>query len=150
MAACKNRPGCLQVSNSVHIQPRLVATSCTWQRSERLCLAARTSAVRDWSSTDVVIFVKYREVFSRTIMPNFIGHCRDSVVFAFWLGCGQKREKEEAYVRQVLNCFDSILLLTAFAPAQALMFAATVGFKLPQWWRGLSRREKCYIRGILL
>ena len=27
----------------------------------------------------VAIFVKYREVPTRTILPNFIGHCRDSV-----------------------------------------------------------------------
>ena len=68
---------------------------------------------------NVVISVKYREVSSREILPNFIGHCRDCVVFASWLRRGQKREKEEAYVRQVLNCFDSILLLTAFAQGQA-------------------------------
>jgi len=30
----------------------------------------------------VVIFVKYREVSTRTILQNFIGNCRDSVVFA--------------------------------------------------------------------
>ena len=41
------------------------------------------------------------------ILPNFISHYRDSVVFAFWRRRGQKREKEEAYVRQVLNCFNS-------------------------------------------
>ena len=32
----------------------------------------------------IVIFVKYREVFTRTVLPNFVGNCRDSVVFAFW------------------------------------------------------------------
>ena len=31
-----------------------------------------------------VIFVKYREVSTRTILLNFISNCRDSVVFAFW------------------------------------------------------------------
>ena len=67
-----------------------------------------------------MIFVKYREVSTRTILPNFIGNCRDSVVFAFWQTYEQKREKEEAYikevyvkeayVRQVLSCFNLILL----------------------------------------
>src|ERR1700722_15812098 len=55
----------------------------------------------------VVIFAKYREVPTCTILPNFIGHCRDSIVFAFWWRRKQKREKEETYVRQVLNCFNS-------------------------------------------
>jgi len=32
----------------------------------------------------VAIFVKYRKVSTRTILPNFISNCRDSVVFAFW------------------------------------------------------------------
>ena len=32
----------------------------------------------------VVIFVKYRGVSTRTMLPNFIGNCRDSVVFALW------------------------------------------------------------------
>ena len=59
----------------------------------------------------VVIFVKYREVSTRTTLPNFIGNWRDSIVFAFWQSIG-KREKEEAYVkeahvRQVLSCFNS-------------------------------------------
>ena len=50
-------------------------------------------------------FVKHRQVSTHTILPNFIGNCRD-------IG---KREKEEAYVkeayvRQVLSCFDLILL----------------------------------------
>ena len=58
----------------------------------------------------VVIFVKHREVFARTILPNFISRCKDSVVFAFWRRHGQKKEKEGTYVRQVLNCFDSIPL----------------------------------------
>ena len=44
--------------------------------SEAVCLVARTF-------TTSVIFVKYREVPTRTILPNFIGNCRDSVVFAF-------------------------------------------------------------------
>ena len=32
----------------------------------------------------VMIFVKYREVSTHTILPNFIVNYRDSVVFAFW------------------------------------------------------------------
>src|SRR6266702_1557365 len=52
---------------------------------------------------NIVIFVKYREVSTRTILPNFIGNCGDNG------GIG-KREKEEAYVKeayvkQVLSCF---------------------------------------------
>lgn len=44
----------------------------------------------------VVIFIKYREVSTRIILLNFIGYCRDIVVFAFWQRYGQRREKEEA------------------------------------------------------
>ena len=59
----------------------------------------------------VVIFVKYREVSTRTTLPNFIGNCRDSIVFAFWQRHGQKRERgsicQGAHVRQVLSCFNS-------------------------------------------
>src|SRR6266571_7279846 len=67
-----------------------------------------------------VIFVKYRGDSTSTILPNFIGNCRDSVVFAFWQRHKQKREKEEAYVeevyvkeayvRQVLSRLNLILL----------------------------------------
>ena len=41
------------------------------------------------------------------ILANFIGHCRDSIVFAFWWRRRKKREKEEMYVRPALNCFNS-------------------------------------------
>ena len=41
----------------------------------------------------VMIFVKYREVSTRTTLPNLIGNCRDSIVFAFWWRHGQKRER---------------------------------------------------------
>ena len=47
----------------------------------------------------VAIFVKYHKVSTCMILPNFVGHCRDSVVFAFLRRCRQMREKEEAYVR---------------------------------------------------
>ena len=62
-----------------------------------------------------MIFVKYREVFTRMILPNFIGNCRDSVVFVFWRrhrqkGGNEEAYVEEAYIRQVLSCFDLILL----------------------------------------
>ena len=47
----------------------------------------------------VVIFVKYREVPTRTILPNFIGHYRDSVGdsvgFVFGRRRGQKRGKRK-------------------------------------------------------
>jgi hypothetical protein len=67
----------------------------------------------------VVIFVKYREISTRTILPNFIGHCKDSVAEG-----RQKREieeayVEEAYVRPVLSCFD-ILLANQGATKKAL------------------------------
>ena len=49
----------------------------------------------------VAIFVKYREVPTRTILPNPIGHCRETVerqrCFMFWRRRRQKREKEEVY-----------------------------------------------------
>src|SRR6266568_5321570 len=54
---------------------------------------------------------QYRRVYTSTILPNFTGNCRDSVVFA--LAEVQAKERayvEEAYVRQVLSCFDLILL----------------------------------------
>ena len=37
-----------------------------------------------------------------TIIPNFIGNCRDIVVFAFWRRHGQKEDAyvEETYVRK--------------------------------------------------
>ena len=59
----------------------------------------------------VVIFVKYREVSTRTILPNFIGNCGDSVVFAFWRRHGQKRKRGSvcrgSVRRQVLSYFIS-------------------------------------------
>src|SRR6266567_7308668 len=75
--------------------------------SEAVCLATRTSTI-------AIIFVKYREVSTDTILLNFIGSCRDSIVFAFWQRQEQKRQKaeayiKEAYVRQALSCFNLIL-----------------------------------------
>ena len=32
----------------------------------------------------VVIFVKYHKVSTHIILPNFIGNCKDSVIFIFW------------------------------------------------------------------
>jgi len=74
--------------------PPTVDSNC----SEAVCLAARTlrSTFRI-----VMIFVKYREVSTRTLLPNFIGNCKDSIVFTFWQRHRQKREKEEAYVEEV-------------------------------------------------
>jgi hypothetical protein len=71
--------------------------------SEAVCLAAKTFAIG--------LPPQYREVSTRTILPNIIGNCRDSIVFTFWRRHRQKREEEEAYVedayaRQVLSCFD--------------------------------------------
>ena len=64
-------------------------------RSERLCLTARTSAVRDWSFT-VVIFVKYHEVSSRTIFPNFIGQCGETVLYSrFGAGVGKRGRRRK-------------------------------------------------------
>ena len=49
---------------------------------------------------NVVIFVKYREVFTRMILPNFIGNYGDSG------GIGKEEVYvKEAYVKQVLSCF---------------------------------------------
>ena len=85
----------------MRIQSRLIATNCTYlgsNRSERLLGCKNFSCSRSVFHS-VVIFVKYREVSTRTILPCFIGNYRDSVVFAFWWRRGQKREKEEAYIR---------------------------------------------------
>jgi len=65
----------------------------------------------------VVIFVKYREVSTRTILPNFISHCRDSR--------GQKREKEEAYVRQVLNYRRSCTAPPCLTPQPEQLYVAS-------------------------
>ena len=86
--------------------PPAVHSNC----SEAVSLAARTLLLAAFLCSSVVIFVKYHKVSTRTILPNFIDHCGDSVVFAFWWRHRQKREKEEAYIKQVLNCFDLILL----------------------------------------
>ena len=47
----------------------------------------------------VAIFVKYREVSTRTILPNFICHCRDSVgdsvVLRSGTNVGKKRGKRK-------------------------------------------------------
>ena len=69
--------------------PPAVHSNC----SEAVCLAARTLLLqcRDLR--------QYREVSTHTILPNFIGNCRDSVVFAFWQRYKQ-REKEEAYIEE--------------------------------------------------
>ena len=91
----------------------------------------------------VVIFVKYREVSTRMILPNFIGYCRDSVAEG-----RRKREieeayveeayVEEAYVRQVLSYFDLILLAnqgdSPGQPKRTLRVATAV-------------RYNCYIQG---
>ena len=59
-------------------------------------MAARTLLLADFAILhSVVIFVKYREVFTHTILPNFIGNCRNSFVFVFWRpqrGCAVKGE----------------------------------------------------------
>ena len=63
--------------------PPTVHSNC----SEAVYFAARTLLLGDLRSTflrSVVIFVKYRKASTRTILPNFIDNCRDSVVFAFW------------------------------------------------------------------
>ena len=59
----------------------------------------------------VAIFVKYRDVSTRMTLPNFIGHCRETERQRYTCVLAQawaKEGEEKAYVRQVLNCFDSI------------------------------------------
>ena len=91
--------------------PPTVHSNC----SEAVCLAARTFAI---GLRSIVIFVKYREVPTRTILPNFIGNCRDGVVSAFWQRHGQERERGSVCrgsvcrgsVRQASSeCFDLII-----------------------------------------
>ena len=78
----------------------MIAKINTCAKVVYIVIVARSAFLRS-----VVIFVEYREVPTRTILPNFIGNYRDM----------DKREKEEAYVkeayvRQVLSCFNLILL----------------------------------------
>ena len=70
-------------------------------------MVARTFAIGLLRS--IVIFVKYLEVSTRTILPNFIGNCRDSVVFVFWRRRRQKRENEEAYVEEAYIASSELL-----------------------------------------
>jgi hypothetical protein len=54
-----------------------------------------------------VIFVKYRKVSTRTILSNSIDLSAETALYSRFRGVGKKGKKEEAYVRQVLNCFNS-------------------------------------------
>ena len=59
----------------------------------------------------VVIFVKYREVSTYTILLNFINLSIETALYLrFGGGMGQREKEEayieEAYVRQVLSCFN--------------------------------------------
>ena len=59
----------------------------------------------------VVIFIKYCEVSTHTILPNFVDLSAETALYShFGGGVGKKGKKEEAYVRQVLNWFNSILV----------------------------------------
>src|ERR1700723_3383855 len=69
-------------------------------RSERICL-------RSAFLCSVVIFVKYRKVSTRTILPNSIDLSAETALHPRFRDVGRKGKKEEAYVRQVLNCFNS-------------------------------------------
>ena len=63
----------------------------------------------------VVIFVKYREVPTHTILPNFIDLSVGTALYLRFGGGMGQREKEEAYIEeayvrqvlQVLSCFNS-------------------------------------------
>ena len=55
----------------------------------------------------IVVFVKYRRVPTRTILPSFIDLSGEIALYSRFRGVGKKGKKEEAYVRQVLNCFNS-------------------------------------------
>jgi hypothetical protein len=57
----------------------IVANAHAWLQELYFWQTSRLAFLRS-----VVIFVKYREVSTRTISPNFIGNCRNSFVFAFW------------------------------------------------------------------
>ena len=89
----------------------------------------------------VVIFIQYREVSIYAILLNFIGHCRDSIVFAFWWRRRQKRERgayvEEAHVRQVLSCFITTPLVnqnnSPGQPKESLRPFATI--TIYSWWQ---------------
>ena len=100
-----------EISNSVLASnlaqlPPAVHSNC----SEAVCLAATTLLLAIGLLPQCRDLYQYRKVPTHTILLNFSSSCRDCVEFAFWRRRRQKREKEEAYVRQVLNCFDLILL----------------------------------------
>ena len=102
--------------------PPTVYSNC----SKAICLAARTFAI---SLCSIVIFVKYHEVSTHTILLDFIDNCRDSVVFTFWRRHRQKRENEEAYVvRQAsseLFWFDSPGQPELFSRATKIVLACS-------------------------
>jgi hypothetical protein len=62
-----------------------------------------------------VIFVKYREAPTHTILPNFIDLSVETALYLRFGGGMGQREKEEAYIEeayvkqvlQVLSCFNS-------------------------------------------
>ena len=56
-----------------------VANAHAWLQELYFWQTSRSAFLRS-----VVIFVKYREVSTRTILPNFIDNCRNGFVFAFW------------------------------------------------------------------
>ena len=65
--------------------------------SERPC---RTLLLADFAILhSIAIFVKYRKVSTHTILPNFIGNCRNSFVFVFWRPQQGYAVKEEGRAR---------------------------------------------------
>ena len=48
----------------------------------------------------VVIFVKYREVSTHTILPNFIDLSVETALYLRFGGGMGQREKEEAYIEE--------------------------------------------------
>ena len=47
----------------------------------------------------VIIFVKYREVSTRTVLPNFINLSAETVSYSRLESVGKKEKKEKAYIR---------------------------------------------------
>jgi len=132
--------------------------------SEAVCLAARTFAIAFLRS--VVIFVRYREVSTRTILPNFIGHCRETALYSrFGAGVGKRGRKRNrrsgkfwiASIRIPLagwnkGTFDNFFwpggLHQVGGSAWARLVANGPPISISTWWM-LSVRHPRWILGIL-
>jgi hypothetical protein len=66
-----------------------------------------------------VIFVKYREVPTHTILPNFIDLSVETALYLRFGGGMGQREKEEAYIEEVFCRYSAPVGSSTFAPQKA-------------------------------